>query len=689
MQRLLGLFAGLACLASSATTHAREPAKDGGGYAIVNVSVLPMRTGGVLANQTVIVRGDRIVKVGPARSVKVGRDLEVIDGKGRYLMPGLADMHVHLWDERELPLYLGNGVTFVRNMWGEDTTLTMRRRIAAGELAGPTILTAGQLIDGEPRIWAGSAQALTPVAGEALVAKQKAAGFDFIKVYSNLKPDVFDAIAAAAKREGIPFAGHVPRSVPLDHALRSGMRTIEHMTGYLEASLAEDRTIGDNSRSEAGIALAKSLASGELAYDKVFDQQKLAAAADLTREMGVWNVPTLIVLKNGALTRREIGAAMTRDELRYVSPFMQMGWNRSSRTDAEQEMLKVFAEKGPRERIAALRRAGAPILVGTDTPNPQIIAGFAVHDEMALLEEAGFTRFEVLKAATANASTFLGTPDEFGVVAAGARADLLLLEANPLDNLDNLKRRAGVMLRGRWLPEAELHAKLEEVAAGYRKAPDWFAAASPLAGLAESPAAARLQFVTEFAGKPITADRLAFAAAGDGRLIIAQTQTTGRAAGLRDYRLELDSAGALTRYVLDDHSRFGRNASLMRDGATYRLAVAGKDDQVITPAAGEVVLTDTIADGALLAVALRAIQVGETRSLPIWTMASPRGGLRLERRNWSVTRRAETADGASGFDIRIGSAGPLPAMTMWVDLAGGLPVRVEESGGLLVQRRTD
>jgi imidazolonepropionase-like amidohydrolase len=684
LARLFTLVAGLA--ACGAAVAAPSPAKAEGGYAIVNVSVLPMRSDGTLAKQTVIIRGDRIVKIGPARTVKVGRGVTVIDGKGRYLMPGLADMHVHLWDERELPLFVANGVTFVRNMWGEKTTLEMRRRIMAGELTGPTILTAGPLIDGEPRIWAGSARAVTPAEGEVLVAAHKAAGYDFIKVYSNLKAEVFDAIAAAAKRNDIPFEGHVPRAVPLDHALRSGMVTIEHMTGYLEASLAGGRSVGANGRSPEGLALARSVAAGDARESDVFDAEKLGAMAELTREKGVWNVPTLLVLKNSALTRAEVREAMRRDELRYVSPSMQMGWNRASRSDDDQRAQKVFGEQRARAQVAALRRAGAPIMVGTDTPNPQIIHGFAVHEEMKLLEEAGLTRYEVLRAATANPAVFVGTPDAFGVVAEGARADLLLLDANPLDDLANLKRRTGVMLRGRWLPEGELQAALGKVADQYRAAPDWFADAAPLALPGGNP----LKFVTRFADKPIAADRLAVAAsAGGGRAIVAQTRTTGRSSGLRDYRIGVDAVGALVDYAFDEHWQFGRKGTLTRDGNRWRLAVAGKDDQVIEAAPGEMMLTDTIADGALLAPAVADMPVGASRTLGLWIPATSRSGLALQRQRWTVVRRGAAEAGGRVFDIRIEGDGPARTIAMWIDVGTRLPVRREEADGLRVQSRAD
>jgi len=664
-----------------------------GNHAFIDVSVIPMRGEGVLEHQTVVVRDGRIAAIGPNGAVEVGPDLAVIQGGGRYLMPGLADMHVHIWDERELPLYIANGVTMVRNMWGERSTLEMRRRIMAGELTGPTIVTGGRIIDGEPRIWANSARAVTPAEGAALVAEQQAAGYDFIKVYSNLRPEVFDAIGAESRRRGISFAGHVPELVPIDHAMRSGMTSIEHLTGFLRATVADGVDVGANSRSPEMLALARRLAAGQLSYGQVFDDRKLEAVAALARETGVWNTPTLHLAENGVLTRAEVQAAMARPEMRYVSPAMQMGWYAPRRSDADQRAMRIFSVDAARRRVAALNRAGAGILAGTDAPNPHVVHGFALHDELAALNRAGLSRYEALRTATVNPAIFLGTPDAFGSIVVGARADLLLLEANPLDDLANLKRRVGVMLRGLWLPEAELQRRLREVADHYRTAPDWFAGTDPLPIADDATVQSRLQLVSSFAGKPLAAERLAvLAGSNGGRSIHAQSVTTGRNAGIRSYQLDIDARGALIRYAFGDRSQFGQGGSVERDGATYRLEIVRRDGiQAITIGSDETMLTGTAADSFLLAPRLRSLAAGETRTLTVWTVATPRGGPRLERQSWTVVREAEPASaGRAGFRIRMRSEeGPLGAMTLWLDLASGAPLRVERSDGLFRQDRID
>ncbi len=691
-RHLLLLFAGFVLFVAFWSVRAAEPAKRPGEYAFVNVSVIPMRTEGVVERQTVIVKGDRIIEMGPVDAVKVDPGVTVIDGKGRYLLPGLADMHVHIWDARELPLYIANGITTVRNMWGEGTTLAMRKRIMTGELIGPTIVTGGRIIDGEPRIWRSSDRAVAPAEGEKLVMSQKAVGYDFIKVYSNLQPDVFDAIAAAAKRERIPFAGHVPEAVPLEHALHSGMASIEHLTGFARATLADGLSMGANSRSPAMLAVGKRLAAGEISSDQVFDDKKLQAMAALAHRSHVWNVPTLHLERNGTLARSEVKTAMARDELQYVSPAMQMGWYPSRRSDADQMAMKALGETVGK-RVAALHRAGAGILAGTDAPNPHVVHGFALHQELALLEQAGLTRFEVLKTATVNPAVFFGTPGAFGSVTIGARADLLLIDANPLDDLKNLRRRTGVMLRGRWLPEAKLQAMLKQVAVHYRTAPDWFAKVDRLPVASGANVRLRTQFVSTYADKPIAADRLAVVAAPKGgRSVIAQSMSVGRNAGARSYQLDLDESGTLVRYAFEDRMQFGQRGSIARDGATYRLIVDGKESQTITPGVDEPVLTGTIADGFIMADRLRVMPAGTTRKLVAWTIIAPRGGLRLYRQNWTIVRRpdaAKSGGAATRFDIEISDEGAPRATTLLLNLRDGAPLRMEHSDGLFQQKRAE
>ena len=206
--------------------------------AIVNVTVVPMDSERVLEEQTVLILGDRIASMGTADEITVPANAQVIDGRGRWLMPGLADMHVHLWDPEHLTLFLANGVTLVRNMWGTPMQLGMRASLANGDRFGPAVVTAGALLDGAPPIWPGSTMVESPEDARAEVRQMKEAGYDLVKVYNRLQPDVYEAIVAAADEYDIPVGGHVPDAVGLDGVLAAGQHTIEHLSGYLKA-LAE------------------------------------------------------------------------------------------------------------------------------------------------------------------------------------------------------------------------------------------------------------------------------------------------------------------------------------------------------------------------------------------------------------------------------------------------------------------
>ncbi|HKE00502.1 MAG TPA: amidohydrolase family protein [Planctomycetota bacterium] len=431
--------------------------------AIVDVTVVPMDRERALEHQTVVVRGGRIARVDAASAIPLGDDVERVDGRGKFLMPGLADMHVHTWSADDFPLFLANGVTTVRNMFGAPVHLDWRRRVAEGELLGPTIVTAGPIVDGKPPVWPGSAVVESADQADAVVAEQKEAGYDFVKVYSKLTKPAYDAILAAAKKRGIPVDGHVPDAVGLDAAFASGQRSFEHLMLYGTASAS----------THAASATSPPFVLDLYAWSR-FDPAKAADAAKRTAAAGVWSCPTLIVMERWVSP--EAGAKfLEAPEMRYVSPFLRGFWTQltGKRSSSSNPDLVDAVRRGdaPRQKMTkALRDAGARLILGTDTGNPYVVSGFAVHQELRLLVGAGLTPFEALRAATAAPAEMLGTPAEFGTVAAGARADLVLLDANPLADVANAKAIAGVMARGRWLPRAELQATLDALAERYAAA---------------------------------------------------------------------------------------------------------------------------------------------------------------------------------------------------------------------------
>ncbi|MDQ7040521.1 MAG: amidohydrolase family protein [Rhodothermus sp.] len=413
--------------------------------AFVQVNVLPMDRDTVLADQTVLVRGTRIVAVGPAAAVEIPENARRIDGRGRYLMPGLAEMHGHVpggnapaqYIEDVMWLYVANGVTTVRGMLGNPAQLELRERIQRGELIGPTLYLAGPAFSGRT--------VRTPEEAAEMVRRQKAEGWDLLKVQEGLRPEVYDAMARTAHEVGIRFAGHVPDAVGLRHALEMGQETFDHLDGFIAYLDAFDRPV---------------------------DEARMAEIVRLTREARAWVVPTMALWEvlMGAL---ELETVQAYDELRYMPPDIVARWVQAHERRLANPQLD---RKAARQHIAnrmrllkALADGGVGILFGTDSPQQFSVPGFSVYREIERMEAAGLTPYQILRSATYNVGRYFQRHDSFGVVAVGHRADLILLEKNPLEDLDHLRRRVGVMVRGRWLSASELQTKLDEIAARYAR----------------------------------------------------------------------------------------------------------------------------------------------------------------------------------------------------------------------------
>jgi len=412
--------------------------------AFLNVNVVPMDADHVIPRQTVLIRDGRIAEIGPVGEVEIPDHATRIQGRERYLMPGLVDMHVHIFDDDELPLYLANGITTVRNMWGWDMHLKLRQQVLNGALKGPTIYTAGAIIDGNPPQLPGSAIVETPTEAEKVVAEQARAGYDFIKVYNGLKPNAYAALILAARKYGLPVVGHVPSAVGLHGVLVAGQRSIEHLWGY-DAAVAADTTA---------------------TWSSLLDVTKIAKISDATRRAGVWNTPTLNVLERGDMSAAESEAFQARPELRYLPSFYKR-FCCGSAYDPEDDLPEDerALRKANRLRVVkALYDAGAELLLGSDTGNPFVLPGYALHDELQLLVEAGLTPYQAIRAGTRNAAFFLEALAEFGTVEMGKRADLLLVGSNPLSDVSTIEQPVGVMIRGQWLPSEEIQQMLANLA---------------------------------------------------------------------------------------------------------------------------------------------------------------------------------------------------------------------------------
>ena len=429
--------------------------------AFVGVTVIPMDREETLPDQTVLIQAGKIVAVGPTKQTALPHDAIVIDGKGRFLMPGLADMHVHLEHKDFFLLFLRNGVTSIRNMWGTPFHQSLQTLVERGDIPGPTIYTTGPIIDGSPRIWPQSKAVRTAEEARIEVRRQKADGYEALKVYENLSWDAYDALTTTAKETGMRIEGHVPMAVGVEHALVTGQHSIEHLSGYIWAVKRDDFEVtgtGRRWRLKAAYAV---------------DPQKIKLIALASKESGVWNCVTLIVTQRFADTVGGFAPTrLSRPEMRFVPPWIRARWD--PKKDFRMQHMGRGAVRDMRKAsevntmiTSALRDAGAGILLGTDAPNPLIVPGFAIHDELENLVRAGLSPYEALRTGTVNAASALERAGEFGVVKSGSRADLLLLEANPLNDLSTLQNPVGVMARGHWFNAAELDARLEALATKY------------------------------------------------------------------------------------------------------------------------------------------------------------------------------------------------------------------------------
>jgi imidazolonepropionase-like amidohydrolase len=449
---------GVALLTAIAAIAAPVPSAHGQQItAFENVNVIPMDRERVLEDQTVVVQGGRIIALGPASTTAVPPDAVRVAARGKFLLPGLAEMHAHIpgpgaanafgpdYTENVLFLYVAAGVTTIRGMLGHPSHFALQQRVDAGTVLGPRIWTSGPSVNGN--------SVPTPDSAVRAATTQASAGYDFIKIHPGLTRAVFDSLDAAADRAGIPYAGHVPIDVGLTRALEAGYWSIDHLDGYVEALAGREGEQGG----WFGVAFAAEV-----------NDDRIPAVARATAEAGVWNVPTQILMESYA-TAETAEAMARRPELRYVPARMRAQWRewktRASQQQPQETMDRWIAVR--RSMIEALHDAGAGLLLGSDAPQVWNVPGFSVHRELEALVAAGLTPYEALETGTRNVAVYFGTADDAGTIATGKWADLILLDANPLADIRNTTRRVGIMIRGTWHPQSELDARLQAIAAAY------------------------------------------------------------------------------------------------------------------------------------------------------------------------------------------------------------------------------
>jgi len=435
--------------------------------AIVGATVID-GTGAKPAARTVLVREGRIVAVGSEKSVTFPAGTRVVDGHGKWLIPGLNDMHVHYQDLPQfLSLSVGNGVTGVRDMFGQLAQIRKwSAEIADGRRVGPRYLAAaGRILDGPKPVWPGSIAVSNAEEGRKAVELVQKEGSDFVKVYSLLPRDAYFAIAKEARRRHLPFAGHVPESVTAIEASNAGQHSFEHLYSILRGcSGVEDEVTREwnaqvaagNGTMSAFVTRARKIAP---LVDGSYDVNKARKLFGILARNRTWQCPTLKVLQPGLVELEDYKEDPRWAALGKISgvvfmwarvrPFMKPS-SEEARISGEARYQRLLGAVGD------MRKAGVPFMVGTDTPNPYCYPGAGVHEEMALLVKAGFTPMEALQAATSNAAAFLGQAHDFGTVQPGRRADLVLLTADPLADIHNTTRIDSVICAGRFYDRGAL-----------------------------------------------------------------------------------------------------------------------------------------------------------------------------------------------------------------------------------------
>jgi hypothetical protein len=451
---------------------------------ITGATVIDGTGAATTSNATVLVVDDRIAQIGKVGSTDIPSAGTIVDAKGKFLIPGLWDMHVH-WHEKEyLPLFIANGVTGVRIMWGDGVHHSWRKEIEQGTLVGPRLYIASRIVDGPKPYWPSSLAAGTETEGRLAVMMAKVAEADFVKVYSLLPREVYFAIADEAKKQAIPFEGHVPIAVSASEASAAGQRSIEHLTGILAAcSTREDEIMKRARESLAGIlatnepsSLSASGRESRKLELETYSEAKAAALFALFKKNGTWQCPTLTVLRNVRFIDEPMLAEDSR--MKYMPRMFKALWNptndfrfKDRTADDVVRGKKMFQKE--MEVVGAMKRAGVGILAGTDTQNPYCFPGFSLHDELGLLVQAGLTPMEALQAATINAARFMNRERDLGTIEKGKLADMVLLDANPLEDIANTKKIWGVVFGGKFYSRADLDAMLSkvEMAASNRKPP--------------------------------------------------------------------------------------------------------------------------------------------------------------------------------------------------------------------------
>lgn len=442
--------------------------------AITHVTLIDATGAAAKPDMTVFISDEKIAAIGPSKSISVPSGTKTFNAAGKVLIPGLVDMHVHLTGASEptgsrefiLPLLLANGITTVRDMGGDlNSLVALRREIESGQLQAPRIFFAGPYLDGSPPFFQPSLVVTNSAEAAADVHSLISRGADFIKVQSNLSRDAYFAIANVCRREHITFVGHVPDRVTAAEASDAGQKSIEHLTGVLRACSSDEPLLirkqfaAGPKKGTTGQSRERELAWQRELLESYSDRQAAALIEKFLLNK-TWQVPTLILLRNDAYPTPETDP--TRDPRRKYIPLQVLAnWEKGTKVrdkgaTPEEFALRARLMQASLRIVGKMNAAGVSIMAGTDTTAPFVFPGSSLHEELELLVRAGLTPMQALQAATKLPAEFLGRLQTQGTIELGKSADLLLLDANPLDDIQNTQKIRAVILRGKLLDRNSL-----------------------------------------------------------------------------------------------------------------------------------------------------------------------------------------------------------------------------------------
>ena len=441
----------------SATIAAAQSPIDSRKQAIVfrSVNVIPMDAERVLENQDVVVKDGKILSVGATGKVKYDKSSLVVEAKGKYLIPGLAEMHAHIppnenveSQKEVLSLFLVNGVTTIRGMLGHPSHLALRDQVNRGEILGPRIYTSGPSFNG--------ISVKTPEGGEKMVRDQKSFGYDFMKLHPGLTLANFNAIIKTANEVGMTYGGHVSSAVGVWRAIEANYATIDHLDGFIEGMVPGIEAMTDQEIGFFGLFVAKKA-----------DLSQVPRLVEGLREHRVWVVPTQSLAERWIAADKSPEELRAAPEMKYMNATVLDQW-----TDSKKRQMAVPGyEAGEVGRYVALRRqlikacyeGGVGLLLGSDAPQVFNVPGFSIHHELRYLVDAGLTPYQALRTGTVNVATFYNQSASSGSVTEGKISDLVLLHANPLQDISATTRIAGVMRGDQWLSADYLAAELKRL----------------------------------------------------------------------------------------------------------------------------------------------------------------------------------------------------------------------------------